>query len=310
MLQSAAHGWQVRRFACTGISGAIARCSGGDHIRNLLKRNKRLLFILLLFTAILIAAFYTGLTVTEHTVYHEDIHHDVTIVFLSDLHSCAYGESQQTLIQRIHAQKPDLVLMAGDMADDVLPDIRVAELLAGIANQYPCYYVTGNHEFWSGRVEEQKELFRSHGVTVLEGGGEEISVNGQQLFIGGVDDPDVGWEIFDRQLEAVAGLIPGEGHAILLSHRPELFTRYASYPFDLVLSGHAHGGQWRIPLILPNGLLAPNQGWFPQYTTGLHEYNNTSMLVSRGLARESTRIPRIFNPPELVVIHLAPTPSS
>ncbi len=214
------------------------------------------------------------------------------------------------VFQQINRQKPDLVLMAGDIADDVLPDVGVIELLNGIANQYPCYYVTGNHEFWSGRVDEQKDMFRRHGVNVLEGDGEEVSVNGQHLFICGIDDPDVGEKLFDAQLKHVAGLISEERYSILLSHRPELFERYAGYDFDLVLSGHAHGGQWRIPLILPNGLFAPNQGWFPKYTTGIHEISNTKMLVSRGLSRESTRIPRIFNPPELVVIHLVPKPSS
>jgi predicted MPP superfamily phosphohydrolase len=263
-----------------------------------------------LFVAVLISAFYHGLTITEYTVYDDKIDNAVNIVFLSDLHSCTYGKSQQGLIQQIHKQKPDLVLMSGDIADDVLPDSRVTELLDGIANQYPCYYVTGNHEFWSGRVDEQKDMFRAYGVTVLEGNGEEISVNGQHLFIGGIDDPDVGGELFDSQLKTVSGLIRTERYSILLSHRPELFERYANYAFDLVLSGHAHGGQWRIPLILPNGLFAPNQGWFPKYTTGIHEMNDTKMLVSRGLSRESTRIPRIFNPPELVVIHLVPKPSS
>jgi len=101
-------------------------------------------------------------------------------------------------------------------------------------------------------------------------------------------------------------LINAEQYSILLSHRPELFDCYTGYDFDLVLSGHAHGGQWRIPLILPDGVFAPNQGWFPKYTSGVYEKNNTTMIVSRGLSQESTRTPRIFNPPELVVINLLP----
>jgi len=197
--------------------------------------------------------------------------------------------------------------MSGDIADDVLPDEKAKELLSGIAYKYPCYYVTGNHEFWSGRVNEQKEMFRSYGINVLEGTCDTVSLNGQDILVCGIDDPDGGRKNFDAQLNNVAQFIEKDKYTILLSHRPELIELYATHPFDMVLSGHAHGGQWRIPLILPNGLLAPNQGLFPKYTRGIHELNNTKMLVSRGLARESTPIiPRFFNPPELVVIHFVP----
>ena len=92
-------------------------------------------------------------------------------------------------------------------------------------------------------------------------------------------------------------------YTILLSHRPELFEHYVSRGFDLVLCGHAHGGQWRIPRIL-NGLYAPNQGLFPQYAGGQYDSDATTMIVSRGLARESTRLPRIFNRPELVLVEI------
>jgi len=283
---------------------------GCDTIIGFSKRKKALLFLLsLLVVVLLTAAFYNGLTVTEYAIYSDKIHNAVKIVFLADLHSCAYGKSQQALIERINEQNPDLILMSGDIADDDLPDSRVIELLEGIANTYPCYYVTGNHEFWSGRVDEQKDIFRAYGVTVLEGDCKDVFVNGQHLSILGVDDPDVGSEIFVDQLENVSGLINTEKYSVLLSHRPELFEHYTSNNFNLVLSGHAHGGQWRIPLILPNGLFAPNQGWFPEYTNGIYDKDNTKMLVSRGLSRESTRIPRIFNPPELVVVNLLPKPT-
>ncbi len=92
-------------------------------------------------------------------------------------------------------------------------------------------------------------------------------------------------------------------YTVLLSHRPEFFELYTEYNFDLVLSGHAHGGQWRIPYIL-NGLYAPNQGVFPKYAGGEYTENNTTMIVSRGLARESTLLPRFYNRPELVIIDL------
>ena len=267
---------------------------------------KSFLFFLLLLAVWLVAVFHNPLTITEYFISSEKINSEVKIVFLSDLHSCAYGKEQQELIHEIDKQNPDLVLMSGDMADDVLPDSRFIELLTGIAEKYPCYYVTGNHEFRSGRVEEMKDTFRGYGVAVLEGDVREVLVKGQSLSICGVDDPEVGQEIFNHQLQNVSEQISTEAYSILLSHRPELFERYASHPFDLVLSGHAHGGQWRIPYILPDGLLAPNQGLFPKYSNGIHEINETKMLVSRGLSRESTIVPRIFNSPELIVIHLVP----
>ncbi|MCL2773812.1 MAG: metallophosphoesterase [Oscillospiraceae bacterium] len=253
-----------------------------------------------------IPAFYNGLTVTEYTIHSNKISDAVKIVLLTDLHSCEYGKSQQTLIEKTDEQNPDLILMSGDIMDDVFPDSSTVELLKVIAYKYPCYYVTGNHECRSGRVKTQKNIFRVYGVTVLEGDCKNVSVNGQHILICGVDDPQSGKEIFDKQLSNVSELINAEQYSILLSHRPELFERYVSCNFDLVLSGHAHGGQWRIPRILPHGLYAPYQGLFPKYTTGIYEKNGTKMLVSRGLSRESPRVPRIFNAPELVVILLSP----
>jgi len=98
---------------------------------------------------------------------------------------------------------------------------------------------------------------------------------------------------------------PKEQFTLLLSHRPERIEDYLGYPFDLILSGHAHGGQWRLPGIV-NGLYAPNQGLFPKYAGGRYDFEDTAFLVSRGLARESTKIPRVFNRPELVVVDLIP----
>ena len=106
---------------------------------------------------------------------------------------------------------------------------------------------------------------------------------------------------FDQQLDALKAQAQEANFTILLTHRPELFERYVARGFDLVLCGHAHGGQWRIPGVL-NGLLAPNQGLFPPYAGGRYERGNTTMIVSRGLAKETTFVPRILNPPELVVV--------
>jgi len=271
-------------------------------------KRKRMIFTIFVvsFTTFIIVGLVNGLTITEYTIHSEKIKTKIKIVFLTDLHSCAYGKSQSQLIDAINKQNPDVIMMSGDIADDALPDEKVRELLDDIAHKYPCYYVTGNHEFWSKRVDAQKEMFRSYGVNVLEGTFDTISLNGQEISICGVDDPAGGKDEFSSQLNSAAKIVTDDKYTILLSHRPELFAQYVEHNFDLVLSGHAHGGQWRLPLLLQNGLIAPNQGLFPKYTHGIYEQSNTKMLVSRGLSRESTIIPRFYNPPELVVINLEP----
>ena len=108
---------------------------------------------------------------------------------------------------------------------------------------------------------------------------------------------------FDKQLKQADEAVNKEEFTILLSHRPELAERYQKYDFDLVLCGHAHGGQWRLPGVI-NGLDAPHQGVFPQYAGGRFDFENQTLIVSRGLARESTLVPRIFNRPELVIVDL------
>lgn len=262
-----------------------------------------ILGIIVLTLIFLCFAFYTGLTVKTYIIETEKINQPVRIVLLTDLHSCLFGKNQSKLTEKIIEQNPDIILMAGDIADDVIPIDGTIGLLEAIAEKYPCFYVSGNHEFWSGEVDDIKDVFRSYGVRVLEGENETVSINNQTVTVCGADDPEIGETTFNGQLESAFEGIGKGSYTILLSHRPERIAEYSVYDCDLVLSGHAHGGQWRIPLIL-NGLYAPNQGFFPKYAGGLYEYKQTLMIVSRGLSTYSTRIPRIFNPPELVVIDI------
>ena len=270
------------------------------------KKNKRVLAAACVaLCAVLFAAFYNGLTVTEYTVKTDKLAEPVKIVFLTDLHSCFYGKDQKNLLAKINAQNPDLILMAGDILDDVTPHDGTIALLEGIAGKYPCYYVTGNHEIRNSGGDELKDFFRSYGVQILEGERQVVEIKGQLINICGVDDPLAGENVFAKQLDDVFASIDETLYTILLSHRAERFEQESAYPCDLVLSGHAHGGQWRIPFIL-KGLYSPGQGLFPKYTGGVYEMNETKMLVSRGLSRGTRGVPRIFNPPELVVINLIP----
>ncbi len=284
-----------------------------------------LLTILLVLAGLLAAALDHRMVVRRYGLDAAEISAPVRIVLVTDLHSCYYGEGQKTLIEAVDAQMPDLILLGGDIFDDKLDDANTEQFLAGIAGKYLCYYVTGNHEYWSGakNFATKMAILEKYGVTILSGLCETIEVNGETINLCGVDDPDsymvqldletdpqgyADAEVekiytFEQQLDTVKQQSDNGNFTILLSHRPELFESYAERGFDLVLCGHAHGGQWRIPWLL-NGLYAPNQGMFPPYAGGRYDRQGVTMIVSRGLARESTIVPRIFNRPELVVVEI------
>ena len=269
----------------------------------------------------LLAALDCRLLVRRYKLKVLQLSAPVRIALVSDLHASNYGKGQHNLLEALHAQNPDLVLMTGDMFDEDGENSITEEFLAGIAGKYPCYYVTGNHEYYCEpeQYADAMEILRRHQITVLSGTWETVTVKGQQLNICGVDDPYAASsasfleyatgtaqtpESFQKQVEAVSCAAENGQYTVLLSHRPELFENY--YPtgaFDLVLSGHAHGGQWRIPLLL-NGLYAPGQGLFPKYAGGVYQQEGCTLVVSRGLARGISIVPRLFTRPELVVIEL------
>ena len=275
---------------------------------------KRLVLCTAVAAALLLAAALDHrMTVRRYDLDAARITQPIRIALVTDLHSCYYGKEQTDLISAIDAQSPDLILLGGDIFDDEVDDANTERFLAGIGGRYPCYYVTGNHEYWSGAeaFAGKMAILEKYGVTILSGDCKTIQVNGESINLCGVNDPDSymiranpaqdAQTTFDEQLDRVEALAQNDAFTVLLCHRPEFFESYCSRSFDLVLCGHAHGGQWRIPWLL-NGLYAPNQGLFPQYAGGQYERSGTTMIVSRGLARESTRIPRIFNRPELVIV--------
>ena len=267
--------------------------------------------LILAFAVYAVLGYNDDLTVQQYTIQTGKLNNRIRIALITDLHSCKYGEGQQELIDAIDAQNPDLVAFAGDIFDDDIPDNNAEYLLQNVTQKYPCYYVTGNHEFWSGAdaFAVKMSILKRYNVTVLSGESRVITANGGYINLCGVDDParsendSKNMEPFTAQLKSAEESTRGEYYTVLLSHRPELLELYAEYDFDLVLCGHAHGGQWRIPGVL-NGLLAPNQGLFPKYAGGEYQSGDTTMIVSRGLARETTFVPRLFNPPELVIVDL------
>lgn len=275
--------------------------------RNNKKKYLRI-FALLILIVFLFAAFDVRLKMVHYVIESDKIHSPLRLALVTDLHSCKYGEGQKTLINAVNSEEPDIVLLGGDIFDDEIPDDNTKIFLQAISNKYPIYYVTGNHEYWSRRVDGMLDWLRENNIEVLDGKTSKININGQTISLSGVDDPDVKRftdkeKDFYDQLEEV-GKNKNDGlFTILLAHRPAFVDEYLKYNFDLILCGHAHGGQWRIPYIL-NGFFAPDEGWLPSYAGGLYNFDHSQMIVSRGLARESTRVPRIFNRPELVIIEL------
>lgn len=246
------------------------------------------------------------LLVQQYAVEAAKITAPVRLALVTDLHSCKYGENQQELIRAVEEAEPDMVLLGGDIFDDQLPPENTEVFLQSIAARYPCYYVAGNHEYWAGKeaFASMEAFMKSCGIRILKGDVERVAVKGQVLYICGADDPDnFDGLSMEMQLESMKRSMADDGYTVLLSHRPEYFDLYTEYGFDLALCGHAHGGQWRIPFLI-NGVYTPDQGLFPEWAGGFYQKENTTMIVSRGLARESTGIPRIFNRPELVVVNL------
>ncbi|MGE4549690.1 MAG: metallophosphoesterase [Intestinibacillus sp.] len=256
-------------------------------------------------------ALYQGIVTTSYTIETEKLTDEQSfrIVLLTDLHSCIYGGDQGPLIHKILVQKPDAVLMAGDILDDRAPVDGVRLLLAKLMGRVPLYYATGNHEFWTRDIDAVLEVFRDYDVTILDDRWEETTLNGVPVVIAGVSDPVR--ETFDRGFNARQAMaegfadLPEDKFCVLMAHRPNWITEYRKYPFDLVLSGHNHGGQFRIPFLL-NGLVGPDEGFFPKYPGGKYQHGKLTQIVGRGLSI-NPKLPRVFNPPELVVVDVRGT---
>ena len=269
-------------------------------------RKKWFVWLMLLVAMIVLAVIGLDqrVVVRTYTVESDEIEAPVRLVVLADYHGCDYGPDGAELVQAVSALQPDAILLVGDMfsADgDAEEELRMFRQMDSIAFTY---YVTGNHEYWEYDVPQLLARVAETGVTVLDQSCVSLVVDGQRINICGIPDP---YAYVDTEvaLRRAAGDIEHAAFTVLMAHRPELIEQYAANgSFDLVVSGHAHGGQVRIPFLV-NGLCAPNQGWFPQYAGGLYEVDGTTLIVSRGLSTQRQMgVPRIFNRPEIVVIDL------
>lgn len=229
------------------------------------------------------------------------------IAVVSDVHNAEYGENNSRLIKLVEKQEPDMIAITGDLVDSSKTDLEVAKnLVENLVEIAPCYYVTGNHEAWIGeQYQELEQILVDADVIILHDEFVEITQNGETIQLAGLDDPDftdtdsfVQESILDMRLSEMD---LDDSYCVLLSHRPETFDVYVNHDIDLVLSGHAHGGQFRLPFI--GGIIAPNQGVLPEYDDGIYSENETTMIVSRGIGDSIIPI-RFNNRPEIVMVEL------
>ena len=279
------------------------------------KRNKKVFLLVSLLVLICIAAWTiwenTALEVNEYGIQSDQIpeaFNGFRMAQVSDLHNAEFDEGNKDLISILTQTTPDIIVITGDLIDSRQTDIEIALDFAGKAAQIaPVYYVPGNHEARVPVYEELKMGLTEAGVTVLENQKVQIMRDGESITLMGIQDPSFRTDYLFGDAEIVSRQALSElqnesdGFTVLLSHRPELFDVYVDTGIDLVFSGHAHGGQFRLPFI--GGLVAPNQGLFPKYDAGRFNEDNTTMIVSRGVGNSIIPL-RINNPPEIVVVEL------
>ncbi len=229
------------------------------------------------------------------------------IAQISDLHNKKFGNNQNILLEKLKRTSPDVILVTGDLIDSRRFNLNTAlDFINGAIQIAPIYYVSGNHEARSNQYTVIKNALINASVNVLDNDLAKLTIGSSSIHLLGLMDPyfyatnqiNEKDSTYTQLLEQWSH---NEGFQILLSHRPELFELYAAYNIDMVFSGHAHGGQVRLPFL--GGLIAPNQGVLPKYTSGRYDEENTSMYVSRGLGNSIIPL-RIFNRPEIVVITL------
>lgn len=279
------------------------------------KQRKVLLFIVII--SIGLFAFFkwqnNSITISEIAFKSNTIPESFNgykILQISDLHNKEFGSKQNKILGKIEKINPDIIVITGDLIDSNNTNIDVAmDLIDGIINIAPIYYVSGNHEAWSGSYNDLKSKLENSGVVVLDNKKTEFFNDRDSIDIIGLADTsfiESDWLEYGGNSETKNLLNKlaedSTNFKILLSHRPELFDIYSNSNVNLVFSGHAHGGQFRLPFI--GGLIAPDQGFFPKLTEGIHTSNNTSMIISRGLGNSIIPV-RIFNRPELIVVKLS-----
>lgn len=244
------------------------------------------------------------IVITEQTFESENIpvqFDGFRITQVSDLHDALFGKNQEKLVGKVRKTNPDVIFITGDLIDSnryyLERSLMAVQEFVNIAD---VYYVIGNHEVAVNQVDEIYRALQELGVHILPNKSLFIERDGAQMAIAGIEDPLNGLDT-QTMLNTALSHVPEDVFTVLLAHRPEKFDIYVENEIDLVFAGHAHGGQIRLPFV--GGIIAPGQGFFPKYTAGFYEENQTTMNVNRGLGNSGAPF-RIFNLPEVSVVEL------
>ena len=276
-------------------------------MRTRTKLNKLISFlIIILIPLIPFLAWQNNDIGVSHSDYYNNLipkeFNNFKILQVSDLHNKLLGTHQARLLKHIRNFSPDIIVITGDIIDRNNSNMNNAiEFIKGAIDIAPIYYVSGNHEHDSSLYEDLLLKLKYYGVHILNDKKLALQKNDSTINLIGMSDPTFSNSDYNLFFEKLKTQVQTEQFNLLLSHRPELMVGYAEEEIDLVFSGHAHGGQIRIPFI--GGLISPHQGFFPKYTNGKYEINETTMYVSRGLGNSIFPI-RLFNRPEIVAVTL------
>ncbi len=249
--------------------------------------------------------------VTKHTLEFKNLPIDFDnykIAQVSDIHCDKVGYSDLSFINKLKEFNPDIIVITGDILDSYKNDMDIAyNILCQLTSIAPCYFVTGNHEL---RLDKEREelalILKKLNITYLNNKNITLQIKDSRINLAGVEDYNYfkfkdnlnHRENFKNKLN---DLYSKNKFNILLSHRPEKFNLYVEEKYDLVFSGHAHGGQWQLPFI--GGAFSPSQGFFPEFYKGTHKKDNTTLVISQGLGNSSFPL-RIHNQRELILVTL------
>lgn len=298
-------------YFCQGKGETVLKFLTDKRVKKQIIMNIAIAVILLAFITWMVWS-NTSIEVTRITIAGGRLPHSFsgfTIAHVSDLHNAEFGKSNLTLLRKLEAEKPDIIVITGDLADSRRTNIEIALEFAEKAMKIaPVYFVTGNHEARIDEYVRLEEGLKDLGVGVLRDEAHKIEKGSEEILLIGLDDPR--FTLKNDRFEEKQALVntrlknlkaDSNDYTILLFHRPELFEIYAANDIDLVLSGHTHGGQIRLPFI--GAVAVPDQGIFPKYDAGLFRSGNTYMIISRGLSNSLLPV-RVNCRPELVIVTL------
>jgi len=254
------------------------------------------------------------LVVTEYSVKNDkipDTFNGFRIVQISDFHNPEDAEFVNRIVDEVKKCNPDIIAVTGDLIDSRNTRIDIAlDFIEKIKDSAPVYFISGNHEARSIELARLLNGLEELGVEYIDIDCVRIEREGKFINLVGIADRDFGVAdgmgtvvYLDYQMERLQFDDKGI-YTVFLAHRPEFFDLYTERGADLVLSGHSHGGQIRLPFV--GGLYAPRQGFFPEYDGGMYELDGATMIVSRGIGNSAFPV-RINNPPEIVVVTLEKT---